>query len=297
MPDIKSLVDQTPESIYRAFMEAFADYSVPVTWSREEFEANNARRGFDPAISLGAFEGGRLIGFALNGRGSWGGEPAAYDMGTGVVPEARGAGLAGMLAERLKETLPAFGIRRWLLEVLRDNAPALTTYERAGFRITRRFECPIGVFCEPGKALPGGIAIEELPAFPREEARAMREWEPSWQNSDDSVARAAGSLVFFGAREWGREDGLASAPSVDSRASRLLGYAVASPSGVIWQLAVERGLRRRGIGAAILRAIAARSKGSIRYINIQSDDVATLGLLARCGVSEGPGQYEMLLEL
>jgi hypothetical protein len=43
--------------------------------------------------------------------------------------------------------------------------------------------------------------------------------------------------------------------------------------------------------------LAARSGGAIRYVNVQSDDAATLGLLASCGVSEGPGQYEMALDL
>ncbi|HOX32123.1 MAG TPA: GNAT family N-acetyltransferase [Spirochaetales bacterium] len=280
--DIRSLEGEPPQRIYEAFMEAFADYQVPVAWSREDFEANKARRGFEASISVGAYEDGRLVGFSLNGRGSWGGAPTAYDLGTGVAPAARGSGLAGRLAEAAKELLPRAGIRRYLLEVLRDNAPAIRTYERAGFRVTRLFECPGGTFIPPGgAAATPGLSIEELSSFPAAEAAAIRDWEPSWQNSDEAIARMPGPLVLLGAREG----------------ARLAGFLVAQPSGTIWQLAVAREARRRGLGSALLAALAARSGGALRYVNVQADDAASLGLLARCGAAQGPGQYEMLLEL
>jgi len=287
--EMRTLEGSEPRLLYAAFREAFADYEVPVTWSQAEFEAANARRGFDPTVSLGAFEDGRMVGFVFNGRGAWGGVPTVYDMGTGVVPSARGSALAGKIAERLKEMLPGLGIRRYLLEVIRDNAPALKTYERAGFRVTRNFECPGGTFADPGRPAPAGVRVEELAAFPRAQAAAMRDWEPSWQNSDDSIARNPTPLVMLGAREDGRAGGRPE--------GRLLGCLVAAPNGTIWQLAVDRGARRRGIGTALLRSLAARSGGAIRYINVQSDDEASLGLLARCGAGEGPGQHEMVLGL
>ena len=51
--------------------------------------------------------------------------------------------------------------------------------------------------------------------------------------------------------------------------------------------------RRRGIGAALLHELSLRVGPVLRYINVQADDKATLGLLARCGISDGVGQYEM----
>jgi len=254
MFEFRTLDSETPARRYAAFMEAFSDYSVPVAWSEAEFDAANARRGADWSLSPGAYEDGRLVGFVMSGSGEWGGRRAAYDMGTGVVPSARGSGLAGLLAERLKGLLAERGVGLYLLEVIRDNAPALKTYERAGFRKTRDFECSEGTFVDPGKAPPEGVAVGELAAFPRAEAAAMRDWEPSWQNSDASVARNPTPLVILGARE-------ASAPgAAGAAAGRLLGYAVASPSGTIWQLAVAREARRRGIGTALLRALAAKTE-------------------------------------
>lgn len=280
MRDIRILGGESLERLYGAFMGAFADYAVPVSWSVDEFAESNARRGLDLSLSLGAYEGERIVGFILNGRGSWGGRPAVYDLGTGVLPEARGGGLSGELAARLVDFLPGRGIERYVLEVLRDNAPAIKTYERAGFRVSRHLECPGGSFADPGLPEPGGLEIVELPAgpaFPRGLFASFRDWEPTWQNSDDSVVRMPGSLVALGARLDGR----------------LAGHAIASPKGTIWQLAVARGERGRGIGAALLHELSLRVGPVLRYINVQADDKATLGLLARCGISDGVGQFEM----
>ena len=280
MSRIVSLANEDEGRIYEAFMAAFADYSVPVTWSRRDFDESNVRRGFDKAISLGAYEGDRIVGFVLNGSGSWGGEKAAYDLGTGVLPEARGGGLSGTIAAELVRFLPGLGFRRYVLEVIRDNLPALKTYEKAGFKVTRELECPDGSYADPGIPAPGGLEIVDLPlghAFPRATLSAFRDWEPSWQNSDDSIARMPGSLVALGARLEGR----------------LVGHVVASPKGTIWQLAVAREDRGRGIGAALLHELSLRVGPALRYINVQADDRATLGLLARCGIRDGVGQYEM----
>lgn len=284
MFEIRTLGTESQERIYRSFMEAFADYSVPVTWSFEEFRASNIRRGLDTAVCFGAFEGDRLVGFILNGRGTWDGLPAAYDAGTGVVPEARGSGLSGRLAERALATLPSLGIRRYILEVIRENLPAFKTYSKAGFRVTRSLECPSGSFADTGKVSPEGLSILELPEagmFSRAEAARRRDWEPSWQNSDDSILRTPEDLVLLEARLEGAA----------------VGHLVSAKNGTIWQLAVDRGVRARGIGTALLRELAARTGPSMRYINVQADDAATLGLLASCGVPKGVGQYEMLHDL
>ncbi|MDP3176425.1 MAG: GNAT family N-acetyltransferase, partial [Spirochaetaceae bacterium] len=246
MPDIRSLEGENEGRIYDAFMAAFADYSVPIRMTTTEFAENNARRGFDPSISLGAYDGDSLVGFVLNGRGRWDGRPAAYDLGTGVLPAARGSGLAGTLASRLVAYLPARALELYVLEVIRDNLPAFKTYEKAGFSITRSLECPDGSYADAGRPTPEGLGIVELSdgaAFPRAQVARFRDWEPSWQNSDDSIVRMPGRLVILGARLGGGS-------------GRLAGFIVASPKGTIWQFAVARDLRRRGIGSALLRELA-----------------------------------------
>jgi len=284
MPDIRGLGGESGERLYQAFRLAFADYSVPMDMSRAEFDENNARRGLDLGISLGAYEDGTLVAFILNGRGVWGGKAAAYDLGTGVLPGSRGSGLSGTLAAKLIAFLPERGLERYVLEVIRGNVPAFKTYERAGFRIKRSLECPAGIFVDAPRPAPADLAIVELPggaAFPRAEAAALRDWEPSWQNSHDSIARMPGPLVILGARLQGS----------------LAGILVASPKGTIWQLAVARGMRCRGIGSALLRELARRVGPELRYVNVQADDAECLRFLAARGLGAGVGQYEMIREL
>ncbi|MBU2574672.1 MAG: hypothetical protein KKH28_11410 [Elusimicrobia bacterium] len=63
----------------------------------------------------------------------------------------------------------------------------------------------------------------------------MKDREPSWQNSSDSLSRYPGALFKAGAFSG----------------SRLVGYGVIKPrTGDIPQLAVGRNWRRRGAGSA-----------------------------------------------
>jgi len=296
MPDVRSLAGEDAGRLYGAFMAAFADYSVPLRMSFSDFAENNARRGFDPSISLGAYEGDRLVGFVLNGLGRWSGRPAAYDLGTGVLPEARGSALAGTLASRSVALLPSRGLELYVLEVIRGNLPAFKTYEKAGFSITRSLECPEGSYADDGRPSPEGLEVVELPggaAFPRSRVARFRDWEPSWQNSDDSIARMPGRLSILMARLTGGPEDVAEG----GEGGRLAGFVVASPKGTIWQLAVARDLRRMGIGSALLRELARRVGPALRYVNVDARDEICLSFLARRGLGPGVGQYEMAREL
>ena len=59
MEIIKSLDVISFESLYSAFNEAFSDYEVQV--NAEELRIMLSRRGFDPSLSFGLFEDGKLM--------------------------------------------------------------------------------------------------------------------------------------------------------------------------------------------------------------------------------------------
>lgn len=281
--EIRTLAGTPDEELLACFLEAFSDYSVPVKMTLESFRANNLLRGFDPAVSAGAFEGGRLAGFILNGRGDWHGLPTAYDLGTGVIPARRGAGLSGRLADESFALLKRAGVKQYLLEVIKDNAPALGLYTKKGFRITREFSCfkaPRGAL----KAAPGPAGeIREIPAgLP--EAAGLRDWEPSWQNSDAALARYPGKLVRLGFFLDGA----------------LAGCGAIKPNGDIPQLAVKKELRGRGLGSALLRALAAalpQETAGLSCLNIESGDAASLSFFKNKGFSVLAEQYEMIKAL
>ncbi len=286
-----STLERVPvDRLYAAFLDAFSDYAVPIQLSLDGLRTMHARRGIDYAVSVGAFDGERLVGFIFNGDGTWKGGRCAYDGGTGVLPSHRGLGLSGALAAESERVLRAAGFERWLLEVLVGNDKAISTYRKAGFEPTRRFSCPDGLVPDAAAlaadaARKAGVAI--VPLDPREVASlaAFRDWEPSWQNSDDSLRRTPEALVSLAAR------------SANDPAGAPLGYAVATDSGSVFQLAVKPDARRRGIGRALTAAIASRvPDGRLRYVNVQADDAETLGLLASLGAVSDIDQWEMIKE-
>lgn len=303
----RDLGSLSPEAALPAFIEAFSDYPVPVRPSLEDFDAMQRRRGVSYAASLGAFEGERLVGFIFNGTGSRGGVPCAYDAGTGVVPSHRGRGLSKALAAETETLLRGLGFQAWLLEVLVENARAAGVYEAAGFRRTRRLRCLSGPAFGAGRgealaaaraalmaAEARGLAVVE-PAGPLDEPRAWRDWEPTWQNSDESLARTPERLVTLVAE---RRSG---------SAREAVGFLASTSTGSVAQLVVRPDARRDGVGTALLAALAAKVLAAreepdgptapFRYVNVQADDEASLRLLEAVGLTEARDQWEMLREL
>ncbi|MCV4872509.1 hypothetical protein OFB47_32435, partial [Escherichia coli] len=74
---------------------AFADYEVRI--DKRQLQDMLVRRGFEPALSYGAFEAGQIIAFTLNGIEEKDGTCTAYDTGTGTIKEFRGRGLAAKI--------------------------------------------------------------------------------------------------------------------------------------------------------------------------------------------------------
>lgn len=284
-----SLEGAGEEVLHAAFLSAFSDYEVPVRLSVEELRALRLRRGVSLAESLGAFDGRELVGFLLTGTGTWEGRRCAYDSGTGVVPAWRGRGLSKALVAETAARLAASGFEYWLLEVLVANEKAIRSYAGAGFTNRRRFSVREGALPDASArwqaaAAAAAVEIAERDGFEPRRIAGFRDWEPSWQNSDASVAREPGRLLVLEAREPGAEE--------------VLGTVVATAGGSIAQLAVAPARRRRGIGRALLLALAARVPGGrLRYVNVQSDDGASLGLLSSLGLGGELEQWEMGREL
>ena len=84
--DIRRLESTRPGALYEAFLEAFADYSVPIRLTLDEFQEVHRRRGVRYDLSVGAFDGDVLVGFTFSGMGAWVGSVVGYDSGHGAKP-------------------------------------------------------------------------------------------------------------------------------------------------------------------------------------------------------------------
>jgi len=287
----KTLETEPREFLYDVFMQAFADYSVPVRSSFTDFTDMHLRRGIDYTASVGAYAQGRLVGFIFNGVGEWQGQTTAYDGGTGMLPDWRGQGILKRLIAFSKDRLRGLGCRQWLLEVLQDNVKAVAAYEHAGFHRTR------GLYCFERDSLPdSGIhrkaadrtkIRQEWEVVPCARQAALPEpewldWLPSWQNSDASILRSPEPMLCFKALASGRE----------------IGAILATAGGSICQLAVAPEYRRKGVGSALLAALSGDSpKVKIRYVNIDGADSGHRAFMLSSGFQKSASQWEMIAVL
>jgi ribosomal-protein-alanine N-acetyltransferase len=99
-------------------------YRTP--WSRSMFASELAK---GTSISLGAFEGDRLIGYIVNSRyvDAW------HVMNVAVDPDFQRRGIATRLLERLFELTADDDGRGYTLEVRVSNKDAIGLYEKLGF--------------------------------------------------------------------------------------------------------------------------------------------------------------------
>jgi ribosomal-protein-alanine N-acetyltransferase len=99
-------------------------YHTP--WSRSMFASELA---IGTSISLGAFEGDRLIGYIVNSRyvDAW------HVMNVAVDPDFQRRGIASRLLERLFELTVDDDGRGYTLEVRVSNKEAIKLYEKLGF--------------------------------------------------------------------------------------------------------------------------------------------------------------------
>lgn len=253
--DVRSLEHASWSELAAAFTAAFADYAVPMTMTADAIERMQRRRGYDPAVSFGAYAGGHLVGFVLTCRDG----ERVYNSGTGVVPAQRRGGVARAL---LDAVIAAVGPRPYLLEVLDDNAKAIAFYASAGFVETRRLQC--WSYDGPRAPLP---VLAAAPALPFDVA-------PSWQNTPASLARAIEPHVLLGDAD---------------------GYAAVFPStGDLPLLAVAPAARRRGLGTRLLAGAAACADWPLRILNVDASAHGIAAFLAAAGCRPTVAQREMI---
>jgi GNAT superfamily N-acetyltransferase len=173
---IRTLTPADFEAVFAAFADAFSDYVVRLSPTREQLAEMLTRRGYLPEASVGMFDDGRLVAFTLNGVEG----DRAYDSGTGVVLSHRRRGLGRTIMQASMDVLRQRGCTSYVLEVIDANTPAVELYRGLGFRETRGLQC----WSLTGEAIKTATVAAAL--------------QTSWQNSDASVARATDAHVVLG---------------------------------------------------------------------------------------------------
>lgn len=267
---IRTLTASDVDALFAAFTEAFSDYVVPLTPTREQFLEMITRRGWLPEVSAGAFDDDSMVAFTVNGIDG----TRAYDSGTGVVPSHRRHGLARDLMRASYPLLRARGCSEYVLEVIDGNVRAHALYLAEGFGETRGLQS--------WRYESSSLRVDESTRTARrpDDSATRRLWwniTPSWQNTAASIARANDNHVTLGDDD---------------------GYVIVFPSnGDVPQLAVRPEARRRGVGTRLLRAAAEVAGKPLRIMNVDERDAGIAAFLERAGAVRFVRQLEMVRAL
>jgi len=278
---IKSLTNTNFATIFKAFNQAFADYEMQL--NSAQLQSMLKRRGFNPDLSFAAFEDNEVVAFTLNGIGMFNGKSTAYDTGTGTLKEHRGKGLATKIFEYSIPYLRKAGIQQYLLEVLQHNTKAVSVYTNLGFKTTREFN----YFIQQKEEINNEIKTTDVPCSVQQidiekfdPVFHFWDFHPSWQNSFESIKRAAETFVCL----------------CVFTEKTLIGYCIFEPlSGDLAQIAVDQQYRRKGIASLLLYEIIKLNKNdTIRIINTDIMHNAITEFLSAKNIAVKGKQFEMI---
>ncbi|MFC2082466.1 GNAT family N-acetyltransferase [Candidatus Bipolaricaulota bacterium] len=278
-----TLASVDKSQIYRAFMEAFADYAMDASGTKEEaLLLRMAKNSVDFEASVGAYEGEHLVGFTLIGIDTIDGLSTAYDAGTGIVPDFRGQGLAKQMFDHALPELQARGVKRFLLEVLQGNEPAVKAYQKSGFSIDRELKCFVADTALL-RELPQseGIDIRISNAASFEALTSEADWTPSFENRFIVHQAIPEHVRFLAAYD---RDCCVGVISYCEKLNWLL------------SLIVKRSNRGRGVGRTLLKHLADTMPETIAKLpalNIDGQDAGMQSFFQALGFSHLIDQYEM----
>ena len=282
----RRLTDKDFPRLYHATLAAFSDYTVPYQPTQKSLQRMFLINGVSFGLSVGAFDGDEMIGFAVNAVGVWRGRRTVYNSGTGIVPSCRRRGISRKMFDFILPILREDNIEQYLLEVISENEPAVRLYQSLGFETSRRllvFKRQEAVVREMRDE---NVTIKEIKTPDWKLFESFKTYRPSWQNSADSIKRSLADetiiKTFLGLYLSGEP----------------VGYAVVfHTSGNIPQIAVAEKHRRKGFGLALLNALQKQTEKPLMVSNVDAQATGVSAFLEANGFSLLTTQYEMLLKL
>ncbi|MCD4696970.1 MAG: GNAT family N-acetyltransferase [Bacteroidales bacterium] len=281
---IKTLNKIHFDQIHSAFVEAFSDYQVDISYMTPDvMKKRFLKNGYRPELSAGIFDQDELKGFTIVGTGKFKGSQSGFDIMTGIIKDHRGKGLANQMFDLIKDKMKEQAINTFYLEVLQEHHAAIKAYEKTGFKKTRNFNCyllNVGKL-KPAKPIQTVVYIDRITKSEINEFLAFLDWEPSWENHYESIKRIPGKVDIFVARSMGKNIGV------------LVYYPTLK---WILTLAVDAGYRQKGVATALLEYFLDYLPIYIREIkilNIDEGDIAMNRFLIDSGFELITSQYEM----
>lgn len=219
-----------------AFHNAFRNYFLPIHLTEESLEQKLRNDRIDLDQSVAAVEDGRLCGFIFQGFGEWDGQKAAYNAGTGVIPEARGKGLTRKMYQYLLPALKDAGVKTMVLEAIEGNHSAIHIYKSLGYHVSRTLTS-WRMIMPPRQTAKIALEISLEEGLSSLNAENWETMSPSWQFMNEAILINQDKLRRLEARHN----------------DQLIGYCYYLPGNTrILQMAVDPGFRRKGVAGAMM---------------------------------------------
>jgi len=278
--EIKTLTHTSIASILDTFNSSFSDYSIPFELNEKQLRSKISSENIDLNYSIGAFEDSSLIGFILHGARCIDGEWRLYNGGTSVIPSKRGNRITSKMYDYIIPKLHENNIKSVQLEVISDNEPAIRTYKKTGFQLVRKLNCYKGTI--KLKQHNSDVVIHKIKPTELSPLTQFWDFEPTWQNSMESVLGMHNDISIFSA--------LSSKETV--------GYLVINKtSNRIIQISTSKLHRRKHIGSALIKYVDENCAKQTSIINIDNNNKATNLFFIECGLERYLQQDEMILRL
>lgn len=268
----------TTTALAEIMTACFEGYVVPQAINGDMFNARFRRESLDLRASRVFMDGGQPIALVLVARRGWTARIAAM----GIVPAHRSRGLGRSALGEVIDDLRGLGDRRLLLEVIDTNEPAVRLYRGLGFASRRRL---IGYRRPAAAGAPSAVAnlVEVDPLLI---ARRVAEDGPAdlpWFMAPETLAAAATPACGL---------------CLEGKAFAIVEPTPQPASVALRTLLVSREARGRGLGPAMISALAAAHPGQDLLLTANVPEELAPGFLARTGFERTPiSQFEMDLDL